>query len=500
MFCKSNLYRFKQLVHMIGLSGCSLLSFGCNPLNTIVPWDRPSLKTYCLAKFNPRYGYYQLQSDYALSQFIESFSVPLVDGQHAGEALKQYRNVEAFFRKSPFLVMRMHYPKIVEQLNSDELKYFYVIQSDNDISKKIKTGTLDIDWIKREIKRMQATKIRHIPSIVPDLCTIMVNKYARQCLFQLDYKRLEDEPWLSLFESSIFANPWGALSTVGDIHLVESVLNHCMGQLDWYRSRIEKYSSEGNSGSYSRAKDDYDAYAKQLGAALIRFLCMAMNNYNHRGQIIKLVLEQVGYLDDMNRHLDIYAAQSWSMIALDEVLAKGQYGNDPAYLSLVSLLLRRVDVNMQDANGKTALHKVSAMPYFVRSSNTSPYGPGKGRMRFLLRYGANPNIQDFDGCTPLHILVKTADLSESCIELLLRHKCNPNIQDNNGDTALHLAVSCDRPSSLAYLCRIPARVDIKNNKGETPLDVAKSRGVRKLIELLNTYIAYLSQIQLVVAR
>jgi ankyrin repeat protein len=56
----------------------------------------------------------------------------------------------------------------------------------------------------------------------------------------------------------------------------------------------------------------------------------------------------------------------------------------------------------------------------------------------LLAAGADPNVKDLDGHTPLHIAAEQcrADLAE----LLLRHGADPNAKNVRGKTPLHRAV------------------------------------------------------------
>jgi cytohesin len=56
----------------------------------------------------------------------------------------------------------------------------------------------------------------------------------------------------------------------------------------------------------------------------------------------------------------------------------------------------------------------------------------------LLAAGADPNVKDLDGHTPLHYAAEQcrADIAE----LLLKHGADPNARDNQGETPLHIAV------------------------------------------------------------
>jgi len=68
----------------------------------------------------------------------------------------------------------------------------------------------------------------------------------------------------------------------------------------------------------------------------------------------------------------------------------------------------------------------------------------------------NPNAQNKEGDTPLHIAVRNRYMQheEIVTELLSCGKCNPDIQNREGDTPLHIAVrgyktaECDAPLDI----------------------------------------------------
>jgi len=56
----------------------------------------------------------------------------------------------------------------------------------------------------------------------------------------------------------------------------------------------------------------------------------------------------------------------------------------------------------------------------------------------LVRNGAELDIKDKDGKTPLHYASELGQ--DDTLEILINHKANPDIQDNKGRTPLHLAI------------------------------------------------------------
>lgn len=107
------------------------------------------------------------------------------------------------------------------------------------------------------------------------------------------------------------------------------------------------------------------------------------------------------------------------------------------------------------------------------------------RMKTLLREGANVNIKDIYGYTPLHYAVESGDIH--LVSILLDEQAHVNVKDNDGDTPFHLTVS-HRSSIpiLRLLLKRGADIDAKNNWGHTPLHLASSWGYINLVrELLH---------------
>ncbi|CAB0045119.1 unnamed protein product [Trichogramma brassicae] len=179
-----------------------------------------------------------------------------------------------------------------------------------------------------------------------------------------------------------------------------------------------------------------------------------------------------------------------------------------------------VQVDAQDPFGNTPLHlSLQSWPYTIN-----------GIFELLLRRGANPNLADVSGLTPLHIIcqrIPKADLVEKFFnicdeiqltvqinapdtrqgytplhfalvwgyrkiaELLLRRGADPNMTDKDGSTPLH--ISCMRNKDyniVAVLFEVSnekhrqVQVNAQDNLGRTPLHLALYWGQKKAVELL----------------
>ena len=141
---------------------------------------------------------------------------------------------------------------------------------------------------------------------------------------------------------------------------------------------------------------------------------------------------------------------------------------DRGYLGIVKFLLRHgADPNIQNNYGWTPLHFVASYGY-----------PEVAEL--LLKHGANPNVQDNDGDTPLHKAAVSGYLE--VVELLLERGADPNMRDNDGSTPLHYAVGFCFVDVVRVLLDHGADPTIRDNKGRTPLDYGS--GCEEIREML----------------
>ena len=120
-----------------------------------------------------------------------------------------------------------------------------------------------------------------------------------------------------------------------------------------------------------------------------------------------------------------------------------------------------------------------------------------------LSAGADPNIQDpRSGATPLHVVSGEYDMGVgqnfhreclACVKLLLAGGANPDIRDNEGQTPVHVASWDDddvQVPILRALLEAGADPNVRTADGRTPLDMARQFGTPEQVQLLRDFGAY----------
>jgi ankyrin repeat protein len=129
------------------------------------------------------------------------------------------------------------------------------------------------------------------------------------------------------------------------------------------------------------------------------------------------------------------------------------------------------DRNGATKDGQTALHLATQNGH-------------RKSMRTLCLRRVDTQIADNNGATSLHMAVGTAT-DEATVPLLVKNKADVNLQNTKtGNTALHLAVEWRRPRIILFLLEKGAAIDIVNNDGLTPLQLAATIDNCEAITLL----------------
>ncbi|XP_022248844.1 nuclear factor NF-kappa-B p105 subunit-like isoform X2 [Limulus polyphemus] len=196
--------------------------------------------------------------------------------------------------------------------------------------------------------------------------------------------------------------------------------------------------------------------ALQMSLALREFICS--------GDLRKLLVTM--------RHL--VAVQDTEGDNLLHLAIIHHAGNHTNQLVLVRCLLHVLkDLPKDTINQSNNLHQT---PLMLAVMTKSPY-----IVQELLVHGANPNITDAEGNTPLHIATHNGD--EICLSVLLDPKNHPdevteissslNKLNYAGFAPLHLAVKQGHKKCVKILCARGADINVMDGtSGHTPLHLA----------------------------
>jgi ankyrin repeat protein len=229
---------------------------------------------------------------------------------------------------------------------------------------------------------------------------------------------------------------------------------------------------------------------------LIAAMAAVLRNYSGRGEDVftlleegqlalleERIVEQPGLLEKKHIKSGLTllegALQSANVEAVDMLLAQGG-GLDAAGegknmvlavlgnpLLLETLLRHGADPDVQDADGLSPLH------HAVAAGNTNA-------LKLLAEAGAHVNVRDPLYRTPLLQAVMKDDLATAGV--LLQLGANPDQRDKRGDTAMHKAVQGGKTEAVCFLLERGADATIFNDEEMAPVHIAARNGRDELIE------------------
>ncbi|AFR71272.1 ankyrin repeat domain-containing protein [Brachyspira pilosicoli] len=135
-----------------------------------------------------------------------------------------------------------------------------------------------------------------------------------------------------------------------------------------------------------------------------------------------------------------------------------------------------IDVNAKDTNGKTALFTV-----------------GYDAVEKLVSSGAQLEVRDNEGNTPLLCFINSYNIDYKKLEILVKIGANINAKDNNDDTLLINAIYRGNIELIKKLLELGADIEIRDKNGNTPLMIAiwqyysssNEKDLNIIIELVN---------------
>ena len=142
-------------------------------------------------------------------------------------------------------------------------------------------------------------------------------------------------------------------------------------------------------------------------------------------------------------------------------------------ISVVRMLLDAgADPNMKNSKGCT--------PLFMSASEGH-----LGITKLLLQRGAQPNIANRSGFTPLHQAACYGDIDVA--KELFEKGADPNVTSLFGSTPLHFTVSyCTqgKKEMVRLLLDYDADVNIADDEGKTPKCYAAEKGLQEIVNIL----------------
>jgi tetratricopeptide (TPR) repeat protein len=112
-----------------------------------------------------------------------------------------------------------------------------------------------------------------------------------------------------------------------------------------------------------------------------------------------------------------------------------------------------------------SVHAVEVSPIVEAVSNGN-----KAEVEVLLARGADVNVKDHRGRTPLFFAAANKAGTKDMVELLLARGADINAKDVDGETPLHYAPFSRQKDIVELLLIKGADVNAKSNSGHTPLD------------------------------
>jgi uncharacterized protein len=146
-----------------------------------------------------------------------------------------------------------------------------------------------------------------------------------------------------------------------------------------------------------------------------------------------------------------------------------------------------------DFNARDGL--AGATPFFLAAAASDLEA-----MRMLVEAGADPNVRDTLGVTPLMVAVGAHQYESrlppesrmiEAVKLCMDLGNNPDATDEGGQSAAHYAVQMGADEVLQFLIEHGAKPDVADRRGRTPLDIAVSNPSRprpKTAALLRSYL------------
>ena len=264
---------------------------------------------------------------------------------------------------------------------------------------------------------------------------------------------------------------------------------------------------------YALLLDLLDAFAKNDRSLVLNLLCRSNIDFkkpidNHGNTFLHSAAKSIhGRMVEMVIH--------YSSVHLD-VNSKNHIGATPLHVAALcnmeacsTLLKHCADVNSTTNLGYSPLQYAAKHGYYkaCRHLCILERTNFKGRPIYFNNEELNVNWQNCYQETALHLVVDSRngaimqskkkwpfniceDRYMKIVKLLLKMGANVNIKDHNGETPLHIAARHEMEYIVKLLLHYNADIHVKNNRDETALNVTKNNlypHVRNLIRVNEFY-------------
>ena len=134
-------------------------------------------------------------------------------------------------------------------------------------------------------------------------------------------------------------------------------------------------------------------------------------------------------------------------------------------LKIVKYLIEKgAQIDAKNKDEKTAL--IIALEHFCTTEI----------VKFLLRHGAQVNVKDKNGKTPLIIAVSAGfHISLETVKILVGYGAQIDAKDKNNKTTLHYAAVSGQFGNVKYLTKCGIMIDARDKDGMTPLHLVAQR-------------------------
>ena len=166
--------------------------------------------------------------------------------------------------------------------------------------------------------------------------------------------------------------------------------------------------------------------------------------------------------------------------------------------SILSTLIRdhfQDQLNSQTPSGSTLLHESVCLPKHYNFEDSMTVQNHQETISVILGYGADPNMVDSSGKTPLHLFFDDVNLTSNGIKCLprmvldtvhqfLQYKQDLSIADSSRRTVCHQAAVFGNPEVMKELLYYGVDCTTVDNDGNTPAHVAAYHGNFDCLPLL----------------